>query len=386
VRVAVIGAGAWGLPAAAELAERGHRVTLIDRYGPGNEFSSSRGPSRLWRLADPDPMRIRLSRLGLRAMERLSRIAGRPVFDRRGLLWRDSGSHARLIRALEAEDVAHEVVKAPDVGSRFPRLAADERDAVWLEDAGVVLAKLSLDVQLRRLSAASGAVMRAGVLEIETRGIDRIVVLDDGRALPFDRVVVAAGPGASRLLERLGHPIPLRSYLEQVVHFGDPTNLHLTDGLPCIFDGPTRGRAGVYGMPSPGIGYKLGLDTPLRPWSRHDSDRRPDRTRTGLLAAIVGETFGAFIPRVIDEQVCTWTDSPDGRFVIGEPEAGVVIACGDSGEGFKFSALMGIVLADLVEGVAPEADLRPFAFDRFTRDAASTLDVPTSLGAQSASS
>ncbi|HET9072247.1 MAG TPA: FAD-binding oxidoreductase [Acidimicrobiales bacterium] len=49
----VIGAGAWGLPAAAEPARRGHEVTVADRYGIGNDLSSSRGPTRLWRLADP---------------------------------------------------------------------------------------------------------------------------------------------------------------------------------------------------------------------------------------------------------------------------------------------------------------------------------------------
>ena len=48
----VVGAGAWGLPAAAELAGRGHRVALIDRYGPINALSSSAGSTRLWRLAD----------------------------------------------------------------------------------------------------------------------------------------------------------------------------------------------------------------------------------------------------------------------------------------------------------------------------------------------
>ncbi|WP_131816321.1 FAD-dependent oxidoreductase, partial [Mycolicibacterium porcinum] len=73
---AVIGAGAWGLPAAAELARRGHRVTLIDRYGPLNGLSSSAGSTRLWRLADPDPMRVRTAQRGVDAMRRLAERAG----------------------------------------------------------------------------------------------------------------------------------------------------------------------------------------------------------------------------------------------------------------------------------------------------------------------
>ena len=53
MRVVVIGAGAWGLPAAAELARRGHEVALLDRFGPANDLSSSPGPTRLWRLHPP---------------------------------------------------------------------------------------------------------------------------------------------------------------------------------------------------------------------------------------------------------------------------------------------------------------------------------------------
>jgi glycine/D-amino acid oxidase-like deaminating enzyme len=68
---------------------------------------------------------------------------------------------------------------------------------------------------------------------------------------------------------------------------------------------------------------------------------------------------------VLDAQVCTWTDSPDGRFVLDTLPGGIVVACGDSGEGFKFSALMGIVLADLAEGVRPDPDVASFSAARF---------------------
>ena len=52
---------------------------------------------------------------------------------------------------------------------------------------------------------------------------------------------------------------------------------------------------------------------------------------------------------------------PDGRFVVDLPAGGVVLACGDCGEGFKFSALMGLVLADLAEGRTPDADVATLA-------------------------
>jgi sarcosine oxidase len=64
--------------------------------------------------------------------------------------------------------------------------------------------------------------------------------------------------------------------------------------------------------------------------------------------------------------VCSWTDSPDGRFVIDTLADGrIVLACGDSGEGFKFSALMGLALADLAEGRTDDPDIVPFGLHRF---------------------
>src|SRR6185295_5178765 len=72
MKCVVIGAGAWGLPTAAALARRGHDTVLIDRYGVLNAWSSSRGPTRLWRLADPDPIRLRLAMRSVEAMRRLS--------------------------------------------------------------------------------------------------------------------------------------------------------------------------------------------------------------------------------------------------------------------------------------------------------------------------
>jgi glycine/D-amino acid oxidase-like deaminating enzyme len=70
-------------------------------------------------------------------------------------------------------------------------------------------------------------------------------------------------------------------------------------------------------------------------------------------------------PELVDAKVCSWTESPDHRFVIDVLPGGIVLACGDSGQGFKFSALMGIVLADLATGGRPDPDVASFGLARF---------------------
>lgn len=361
MRCVVVGAGAWGLPAAAELAGRGHDVVLVDRHGVGNRFSSSPGPTRLWRLTHPDAVRVRLARRSLEAMERLSRSAGQEVFLRRGLLWRDHVSGPAVIEALTAEGVEHEVVAAADVGRFFPGLRPDGRDAVWQVEAGPVLAAVSLAAQADLLARAGGTVVRTEVVEVAPHDHGARVHCRDGQVLEADRVVLAPGPGAGPLLATLGVDVPLRPLLEQVVHVGDRS----ADDFPCLVDGPLGDQPGLYAMPTPGLGYKIGLDLPLRDLHDDDVDRTPDDRVSALVGDRVRRDLTALRPDVVDAQVCCWTMSPDGRFIVDTLPNGIVLACGDSGEGFKFSALMGLVLADLAEGAEPDDDVASFGLARF---------------------
>jgi sarcosine oxidase len=366
MKCVVVGAGAWGLPAAAELSRRGHAVTLVDRYGPSNALSSSVGPTRLWRLADPDPARVRLARRGLDAMRRLADRAGTPAFLTCGLLWRDDVSLSALLATLAAQDVDHTEVAAGDVDRFFPGLRPDGRHAVWQPVAGVVLAEAALRDQLGLFEKHTGAtIFGREVAEVDAGACGVRITFTDGGTLDADVVVLAAGPGAATLLDRLGVQLDLHPYLEQVVHFGDPADPWALDGLPGLFDGPTAERPGIYAMPTPGVGYKVGLDTPLRDYRRLDDDRTPDPARTATIRERVRTDLRAVSPTVVDEQVCVWTDSPDGSFVIDRLPGGIVFACGDSGEGFKYSALMGEVLADLAEGQPPDADVAALSLARF---------------------
>ena len=208
------------------------------------------------------------------------------------------------------------------------------------------------------------------------------VDLDDGRTLEADVAVVCAGPGTPALLRQLGLEVPLRAYLEQVVHLGRPCEPQAADLLPSLFDGPGEQGPGVYAMPTPGVGYKIGLDSPLRELAPGDLDRSPDPE---VSAAIRTRAEGILAPgqEVVDAQVCCWTDSPDGWFVIDRADS-VIVACGDSGKGFKYSPAIGEILADLAEGGVPDADVAAMSARRFDGYDPSASWAPTSLGGDQA--
>lgn len=382
MRVAVVGAGAWGLPAGAELARRGHQVTVVDAFGVVNRFSSSSGATRLWRLSHTDRSDVRLALASVQAWRELERRCDRDLLLPRGLIWRGTDS-GQVAAALAAEGVEHVEVLAADVARFFPGMRPDGVDAVWQPDAGPVLAEAALLAQTELLAGAGGRLLTGWmVTEIET-GPDGVrLLLDDpdqttgavpgapapaGRSQPAeleaDLVVVAAGPWAAPLLARLGVSVTLSPRL------GQSTYLTGRDGweeLPCALDHYHQGSGGYYSMPTPGHGYKIGFSDPVREFDPADRDRRPD---PGQLAALVSRSadLGFVRPVVGLTQVCSWTDSPDREFIIDRLHDGrVVLAVGDSGHGFKFSPLVGQWLADLAEGLPVHPDLRRFAVARFS--------------------
>ena len=364
MRAVVVGAGAWGLPAAAELARRGHDVTLVEAYSLGHTLGSSSGESRLWRLTHPEPLQVRLAQRAVESWRRVEERTGTELLLRHGLLWRGDSAGA-VAAALAAESVPCVQVDEQDVGRFFPGLRPNGAAAVWQQDAGPVLAAKALRAHAALLEQAGGRILaglRVTAVDVGGPGV-RLQLSGGQDPLEADVAVLAAGPWSGDLLAGLGVDLLLQPVLEQVAY------LAVRPGWPeppCLYDGATQHDAGLYAMPTPGLGYKIGLDQPLRAFAVDDLDRTPDAERDRATERRVARDFAVLQPRVLSSQVCTWTMSPDGEFIIDRLHDGrVVLACGDSGTGFKFSALLGEILADHAEGRPVGADVESFGLRRF---------------------
>jgi len=371
MRVIVVGAGIWGLPTGAELARRGHTVTVIDRYGIGNEWSSSRGATRIWRLAHETPREVRLALRAVAAWERLEARADRKVLLRRGILWRDNNDAREVADSLASESVPHEVIEAHDVGRVFPGLVADTRAAVWQPEAGPVLAAEALSAA-REILLSSGGRLLVGphVREISetANGVHLSATLPDGTTADYDAdvAVVATGPGIVELGPTFGFMIPMRPILEQISYVdGVSAGVDARD-LPCLIDITSDHGYPLYAMATPGTGpdsgWKVGVDSPVaRPFDL--DDREPSREADARVSQWIAGNLPDLDPTINLSQVCSWTMSPDEDFVI-ERRGSIVVAAGDSGRGFKFGAFMGETLADLAEGSTADDDVAPWSSAR----------------------
>src|SRR4051795_10803670 len=86
--VVVIGAGVFGAWTATHLLRAGHRVTLIDAYGPAHSRASSGGESRLTRGAyGKDKIYTRMALDSLKEWKALSATTGLPIFHNCGVLF-----------------------------------------------------------------------------------------------------------------------------------------------------------------------------------------------------------------------------------------------------------------------------------------------------------
>src|SRR5262245_50894232 len=146
LRVAVIGAGAFGGWTALALVRRGARVTLLDAWGPGNVRASSGGETRVIRAGYGS--RGIYTRMAARALEpwrEYDAQFGRGFYKKTGALWM-CGTDDRFARAtaaaLTAEGVALDELSRAVARRRYPQINfAGVRSLLFEPDAGFLLAR-----------------------------------------------------------------------------------------------------------------------------------------------------------------------------------------------------------------------------------------------------
>ncbi|WP_238015828.1 N-methyl-L-tryptophan oxidase [Dactylosporangium sp. AC04546] len=340
--VIVIGGGAMGSAAAWRLAGRGASVLLLERFGAGHTRGASHGASRIFRVVYPEADYIGLARRALPLWRELEAATGTRLLDiTGGVDHGDPTAIRELARALDAAGVPGEILHPEAAGERWPGLRF-ETPVLFHPASGRLHADRSV-AALQQGAVQHGATVRYDepVHAITVRGDDDVEVTTGGGVHHARRVVVAAGAWTSKLLGGLVRLPELTVTQEQPAHFapatdaGWPSFIHHRPGLPP-----------VYGLLTPGEGVKAGFHAagPVVDPDERDFAAEPGQLET--LRQYVERWLPGVDPGTAAPISCTYTSTDSEDFVV-DRAGPLVVAAGFSGHGFKFTTVIGDLLADL---------------------------------------
>ena len=406
----VLGAGIVGTSAALHLAKRGLAVTLVDRRGPGEETSYGNAGviegNTLFPHAFPsgfgELLRIALKRAPeanyhlsflpkvapwLLAYRFNTRAEGslafaeamRPLFSRavseHEVLMAEAGAARylrkdgwlKLYRSDEAfAATARERELALTLGLTQRALSVEEtralepslmpvfRHAVHWPDAASVSNPLAVTkAYAARFAALGGVIVNGDALKLHRSGQYWRVETDEG---PIDAkdVVIALGPFAPDLLQRLGIDLPLMFKRGYHRHFSPRGNAGLTRPVVDTANGCCLAPM------EQGIRLTTGAEFA-------DRDAKPTPEQFDRLLPAARELF----PLGEQLEVQPWMGSrpcfADSRPVIGRApgQPGLWLDYGHAHWGLTLGPVSGRLVAEMMTGATPFCDPKPYAAERF---------------------
>jgi monomeric sarcosine oxidase len=360
----VLGGGTMGTAAAWELAKRGEKALVLERFSHVHTLGSHSGQTRVIRHAyseDPDyvPFVLHADEL----WSELEQASGEHFFHRVGVL--ELAPSANDIHAQRARESAavhgldFDWLDAGEIRKRWPQFAVEDD---WRGGFGARAGCLEVEPSLRamaRLARESGVEFREQTAASAWGATDSGVWVEtaDG-PVTADRLVISPGAWAGALLADLDLPLQVIRKTLWWLAVREPERF-APDRLP-VFMG-SRGESEFYGFPISGQpGLKIADHHGGEPTTAETVERE---TRTGEEAPIVEGArwlFGndAITGEVVKSAVCLYTRTPDGHFIIDRhpDHANVVFAAGFSGHGFKFATAVGEHLIDLLS----DPNARPY--------------------------
>ncbi len=367
----VVGIGGMGSATVCHLAARGRRVLGIERFSIPHERGSSHGLTRIIRLAYYEhPSYVPLLRRAYELWRELQQTIGERLLHITGSIDAGPPDSAVVVgsrRSCELHDLPHEVLDGAELSQRFPgyRLPPDTL-AVFQPDGGFLEPEKCVKAHVAVARSRGAEIHEAeAVLGWEPRG-EGLVVRTDRATYQTGRLVVTAGAWAGSLIDPLrGLAIPER----QVVAWFRPRrpSWFTPERFPVFNVQVDEGH--YYGFPEYDVpGFKVGRYHHLEERVDPDTlDREIHPPDLEILRTFVARYFPDAAGEVLSSTACMFTNSPDEHFIIGRDarDPRVSFAAGFSGHGFKFSSVIGEIMADLAERGETRHDIGLFRPDRF---------------------
>lgn len=373
--VIIIGLGGMGSAAAYHLAARGQRVLGLDRFTPPHNRGSSHGGSRIIRQAYHEhPDYVPLVQRAYELWERLEQDSGASILSLTGgLIVGPPRSKVvdGAMRSVEQHGLPHKILSAAELRRRYPGFHPREHDtAVFESRAGFVRPEVAVSAHLR-LAAQQGAELHFE--EPMSRWTacpeGRVQVTTPRATYEANRLIIAPGGWAPTVLADLDIPFDVRRQVMCWLQPLSPIEAFLPDRFPVyIYD--VDGEQVFYGFPAidgPEGGVKAAMHTPGDPCAADTINRDASEADARDLRRHLSQFLPDLNGPLLRSCPCMYTLTPDEHFVIAHHplHEQVLVAAGFSGHGFKFTPVVGEILADLAAHGSTRLPIAIFSSSRF---------------------
>ena len=359
-KVAIVGAGVFGAWTAHYLQQQGHKVTLIDAWGPAHSRASSGGESRLTRAAyGKDDIYTRMAMDSLPQWKALSGVSGLPILVQCGVLFFFPTEEPYVQDSIAAHrkfGLPTDVLNQAEMARRFPMIDFDGiKVGLYEPGFGALMARRSVLTLVDRFVREGGTYTKGFVLP-PPPGASRIdeVLLSSGERIAADRFVFAAGPWLPKLFPQVIGPriLPTR---QEVFFFAPPSGdrRFSPETMPGWAD--FNGGDIFYGFPDlESRGVKFAHDAHGVGVDPDTQSRRPTESALAEIVAYRDRRFPLLKGAPLTEaRVCQYENSSNGDFLIDlHPQwPNVLLLGGGSGHGFKHGPEVGRYAAGRLLGM-----------------------------------
>ncbi len=367
--VVIIGGGVQGASLAFHLAERGVKVTILEKQFVG--AGATGRSSGLVRMHYDSPVASQLAWESFKYFrDWKERVGGECGFTRTGFVQIVGPQHVEALRLNVAMHqrlgIPSLLVTADDVKRLAPAFKTDDFEcAAYEPESGYAMPSDTAN-SLMAAARARGARL---VQDCTVNG----VVVNGGKVAGVETtqgnysapvVVNAAGAWAGRINQLIGLDLPYDTWRHDTLFIMRPPEISLSH--PTVIDFPNE----MYFRPEGGLTL-VGLEdgNPLGESPDGDADhakkgfveRAIDRIcrRVPLMEnGTLHSAHGGYDGITPDQQPMLGAAGPDGFY----------LDCGHSGTGFKTGPATGLCMAELIlDGAAQTVDISPLAPDRFAK-------------------
>jgi len=376
--VIVIGLGAMGSSTSYQLAKKGKRVLGIDQFNPPHKLGSSHGESRIIRKAIAEgeeyvPLVLRSYEI----WKEIEHESGENLLTETGIIIMASNATNKPNDFLNSTKFAakrygikHRTLETSDIREEFPqfKLQGDEK-AYFEDEAGFLRPETCISAQLN-LAKKYGAEIKVNerMLSYEADESGVAITTDQG-TYRAKQLVLTVGPWVKDFLP-VQYEKDINIYRQVLYWFevsGDVDKFKLGNFPVFNWEFNTAHEDFLYGFP-----IIDGSNTVKVATEQYADTTRPDEVNRQVSDEEIREMYEQYIKpylpglssKCLRAEACMYSVAPEWGFVIDRHpnNYNVIIASPCSGHGFKHSAAIGEVLADMSTDAEPRIDISKFSF------------------------